>query len=263
MERSSPAALESWRVDLDVERLAAAPQFLELALPGRTARAFRASGVEMRGAGEVTWRGRPEQGGGLAVLTLHEGLVAGLIYLGDEVWEVAPDPRGGHRLERLDQERFPFCGEPLSDPGGEAPPPHRELPAVARGPGGLTTVDVLVTYTPQARDAAGGTAAIEATAQAAVDIANTAFLDSEVDVRFRLALAALSTRNDSGNYSADLSWLRNDPTTAALRDDVGADLVSLLVENAGGVCGVGYLGPSPSSVHQVTARGCAVGNLSW
>ena len=258
---SSPAATEAYGIAIDATLLAAGPGRLELPIPGRGEIAIRAERIERRGGSDLAWRGRIEGGSGLAVLTLRRLLVAGLVYVADEVWEIAPIAGGGHRLERLDQELFPPCGDALPVDGDRPSDPARSLPVVS-GPA-LATVDVLITYTPQARDAAGGTAAIEAIAQAAVDISNTAFAESLVDVRFRLAHAALSTRNDSGNYSADLAWLRNDPTTAALRGQYGADVVSLLVENAGGVCGVGYLGPGPTSVYQVTARSCAVGNLTW
>jgi hypothetical protein len=261
--QSSPAALESWRAEVDVELLAAAPDRLELELPGRAAEWFRVSGVERRGVGDLAWRGRPEQGPGLAVLTLRGERAGGLVDLGEEVWELSPLPGGSHRLERLDQDLFPLCGEPLTGAGEPAPPAPWAPSSAARRPAELTTIDVLVTYTPQARDGAGGTGGIEFVAQSAVDVTNTAFAESQSDVRFRLVHIALSTRNDSGDYNADLAWLRSDPVTAALRDLHGADLVSLLVENAGGVCGVGYLGPGPNAVYQVTARACAVGNISW
>jgi hypothetical protein len=53
-----------------------------------------------------------------------------------------------------------------------------------------------------------------------------------------------------------------------LRDQYAADLVSLIPEDGGGFCGRGYVmrNPGPgfaSSAFQVTARGCAVGNLSF
>ena len=130
-------------------------------------------------------------------------------------------------------------------------------------------IDVLGYYTPQARDAAGGVAQIEALVQSAVDLSNTAFGNSQMTPRFRLIEAALSERNDSGNMSADLNWLASDAGVAAYRDEVRADMVSLIV-NSGGFCGIAQLplnwGDPPANqgrVHQVTARTCAVGNLSF
>ena len=129
--------------------------------------------------------------------------------------------------------------------------------------------DVLTMYTPQARDAAGGVPQIEALIQAAVDNANTAFMNSEMPLRFHLAGTALADHDDAGNSGTDLSWLINDAVTAALRDDLNADLVSLITEDGAGFCGRGQLpltwgpGGNPGAVHQVTARGCAVGNLTY
>jgi hypothetical protein len=84
---------------------------------------------------------------------------------------------------------------------------------------------------------------------------------------FDLVATALSVREDSGDMGADLSWLAQDAATAALRNAVGADMVSLLVEG-GNACGIGYVmrNPGPGfagSAYQVTARSCAVGNLSF
>jgi hypothetical protein len=130
-------------------------------------------------------------------------------------------------------------------------------------------VAVLSMYTPQARDAAGSVPQIETLIQAAVDNSNTAFINSEMPIRFHLVGTALANRNDSGNTSSDLGWLSGDPITAALRNDLAADLVSLIVDDGGGFCGIGQLpfnwgaGGNPNSVHQVTARDCAVGNLSY
>jgi hypothetical protein len=83
-----------------------------------------------------------------------------------------------------------------------------------------------------------------------------------------MVYTGLAAHNDTGSSSADLTWLRSDTQVADLRDHYGADLVSLLANDGGGFCGIGYVmrnvDPSfASSAFQVTARGCAVGNLSY
>ena len=80
-------------------------------------------------------------------------------------------------------------------------------------------------------------------------------------------LIAEVAHDDAGDLGIDLSWVSGDATVAALRDQYGADMVSLIVENGAGFCGMGYVqrsvGPGfASSAFQVTARSCAVGNLS-
>lgn len=135
---------------------------------------------------------------------------------------------------------------------------------------GILTVpiDVMAVYTPQARDAAGGVAAIEATIQAAVDNANTAFIDSNMAARFTLVHTSLADYNDSGSSAADLDWVSSNAGVAELRDLHGADMVALIPENLSGSCGRGYVmrNPGPGfedSAFQVTDRGCAVGNLTY
>ena len=123
-------------------------------------------------------------------------------------------------------------------------------------------------YTPQARDAAGGVAQIDALIQAAVDNANTAFMNSLVNARYNLVATALANHNDAGDLGADLSWVQTDSAVSTLRNQYGADMVSLVVQNGAGYCGMGYVMSSisssfASSAFQVTAKDCAVGNLTF
>jgi hypothetical protein len=142
------------------------------------------------------------------------------------------------------------------------------LAAQTRAATATSVLDVMLLYTPQARDAAGGVANIEATAQAAVDNMNTAFSNSNVAAQLNLVLTALANHDDAGNLSTDLTWVSGDATVAALRAQVGADLVGLLVEDGAGFCGLGYVmrdvgAAFAPNAFQVTARTCAVGNLSY
>ena len=86
--------------------------------------------------------------------------------------------------------------------------------------------------------------------------------------QLNLVHTALANYDDTGNLSADLDWLDSDADVAALRDSYAADMVSLIVENGGSGCGIGYVmrSPGPSFeafAFQVTDRGCAVGNLTY
>lgn len=267
--RPSPGAVSWTALTLDTAPLAAGAPGLTLApLPGIELLA-QLDHLERRGSTDLVWRGRvANREDSQVVLTLRHGLVAGAIFLPDRVYEIFTSPAGPVAAE-LNSALFPACGgSPI--PEGEGRGEKRG--EAWSGRASLDTpdsIDVMVMYTAQARDAAGGVAEIETTAQAAVDMANTAFANSDMVARFRLVHTELATRNDTGNMSSDLSWLRNDATVAALRDEHAADLVSLIVNNGGSACGVGYLlgntdpatfGPSG---FQVTARGCAVGNLTY
>ncbi|MEM8963744.1 MAG: M12 family metallo-peptidase [Acidobacteriota bacterium] len=261
-------------------------EFLGLALPEGAVLTATRSGVERRAYG-MTWRGFLDTGDRV-VITRHKGLLAGAFWLDGRVFEIQPNG-GAHLLVELDPASFPPCAtgadqvvDNLSD---VVPPSHPKLDeghhhashahhAIHRDHGGAVTeggtvnMDVMVVYTPQARAAAGGTASIEATSQAAVDASNTGFIDSEGDGRFTLVHAFETAYNDSNSLNVDLNWVANNAEVAEKRDLYGADMVGLIVENGGGGCGIGFVmrNPGPGfagSAFQVTDRGCAVGNLTY
>ena len=110
------------------------------------------------------------------------------------------------------------------------------------------TIDVAVFYTPAAREAAGGRGAIEAVIDLMVAETNKAYEAS--DVRHRLALVHRSEvpYTETGQSGLDLVRLLN-PSDGhmddvhALRDQSGADLVHLIVNEAS-YCGLADLGSS-------------------
>ena len=106
-------------------------------------------------------------------------------------------------------------------------------------------IDLLAVYTAAARIQNGGAAGIQALIQAAVDNANLAFTDSNMDIVFQLVHTAEVNRVE-GTSSDDLIWVRNDPGVKNLRNLRGADMVSLIT--AGDYCGRGYVqrNPGPS-----------------
>jgi len=205
----SPAATAAVPVSIALDQLEQGAAVLRLELPDGPIVDARLADLERRGPGDLVWRGRIEGGHrGELTLTMKNGFVAGLVSLAEGSWEVRTQPGGGQSLERLDTESFPTCGtppaaEPLLLPEGDVDPCPNPIDRPDR-------IDVLGYYTPEARDAAGGVAQIEALVQSAVDISNTAFSNAQMIARFRLVDAELSTRSDSGNMSADLNWLASD-----------------------------------------------------
>ena len=205
-------------------------------------------------------KGQPQE---QIIISAVGGAYAGSLYTTSVTYEFSPHQSGMMRVAALKPDAFPDCE------GAEAVLAAMAVEQTTSGLRGTTdSFDVMVMYTPEARDAAGGTAGIQATAQAAVDAMNLSFTNSGVDAEGILVFTQLADYNDSANSSADLTWVRNDPLVAALRDTVGADMVSLIAEDIGNSCGRGYLMTNPgpgfaSSAFQVTARSCAVGNLSF
>ena len=119
------------------------------------------------------------------------------------------------------------------------------------------TIDVAVIYTASAREEEGGAAAIEALIDLVVAVTNQAFSDSGVHHRLRLVESAEVAYEETGDSIVDLSRL-TDPSDGhmdevnAMRDRVGADLVSLMVGESD-VCGRAY----HQGAFSITLRGCA------
>ncbi len=205
------------------------------------------------------------------MITSHAGVLAGTIRMGADLYEIRPSP-GGQVIERIDPSSFSACAGSLdlssSADASNSSEARASIGTDNREAGELQTIDLLSVYTPQARAAAGGAAQIHAIIQAAVDAANQAFSNSQIGAVYRLVKTAEATRDDSGDLNQDLAWVAGDAATANLRNEVGADMVSLVVEDGGGFCGMSYAMRSPGSgfaagAFQVTRRGCAVSNLSF
>lgn len=264
----SPAAVESWQVQLDGPPAARGELWL-LPLPEGLS-SWQTRNLELSAGGNFRWHGIASDGSDEhAIIVRRDGALSGLLSTHAGLYELIPD---GERnwLVRLDSSRYPACD------GADEPPAQAQEQSLAAEPtpppsapeGGTVHIDVLVVYSPQARDAVGGVAQIEALAQAAVDAANLSFENSLSTPRFNLVRTRLTNRNDSGNSATDLNWVASDAEVAQWRNESGADMVALIAENIGSSCGRGFVMRNvgagfASSAFQVTARNCAVGNLTY
>lgn len=92
-------------------------------------------------------------------------------------------------------------------------------------------IDLMELYTFAAENGAGGRPQIEAKIAAAVDLLNTALIQSEVyNVTFRLVYTARIDRDENLNSLQLLMCLTQDAGVAQLRAEHGADLVGLWTE---------------------------------
>lgn len=185
---------------------------------------------------------------------------------------------GQHRITQLDPEKIPPCGNAtlpaMSSIIEPAPTPEREPQAegeVVAGktnksvlppttvstiatadappatlPEAVTTVDILVVYTPAVASANGGAAGVAALINAAIASANTSYSHGGVGLTLRLVHAAQISYTGSGNLTTDLTKLQSTgdgvmDQAHALRDQYKADVVCLLVPNGGAYAGLGYL----------------------
>ncbi|MCO5334637.1 MAG: zinc-dependent metalloprotease [Pyrinomonadaceae bacterium] len=262
-ERSSVASVRESEIAVDDALLPVSATFVLPVFNGKSYTAVRSDseGFERRGAGNITWRGKIASGDfrGDVVITQIEKSFSALIYTPEAVYEIVP--KGSrHYLVELDQRLFPPCaGEVAGERFASV-----SRPGVAGDSG--DRIDVLVLYTAAVRTSAGGDAQAKTIAQQAIDATNTAYINSKIRQRVRLVGAEFTNLTETGDFSSELSNLRGDAAANARRDELNADLVDMLT-NSTAACGIGYLmgplGGNPGNGFTVTARTCAVGNLSF
>lgn len=256
----SVASVRESRIELD-HHISSREIFIPL-FDGKTYRAVE-TGSEVRALDDRTWRGKLVAGKfkGDVIITFRKGFVSGLIYSPDEVYEIVP--RGdSHYLVQLDQSLYPECA---GDVKGENFAPVTAAPEGVGSDSG-DRIDVLIMYTTATKNFLGGDAQAQVFAQQAIDASNTAYINSKIRQRVRLVSAQEFVYTETASAQTDLSNFRANPTVQGLRDSTNADLAAMLGEIAG-ACGVGYLiGPAtgnPNNGFTVTARSCAVGNLTF
>lgn len=262
-----PYARQALETDVDSSAVAAGRGAIVLQLPGGGSVVLNRTGFEQRGEGNAMWRGQSAQhSDSEAVITAHNGLMVGRIVLDDKVYTLQPGANGHHLFQELDTAAFPECDSgagQLVALDSEAPGGAVSASAEAAG----TVIDLLSVYTQRVSSRLGSQAAAEAMIQSAVDNANAAFSNSNVDVQYRLVHTAQVDYSTAGTTTDDLYWVTGDPGIASLRDEVGADMVSIIVDTAGS-CGTGWVQRSPSAgfqayAFQATDMDCAVGNLTF
>jgi hypothetical protein len=259
--------------DVDSALLSSVPDGLTISLPGEPDLSFERYGHQTRGARNSVWRGKISgDSTAKATLTYYEGLLFGRI--GSEVYSIRTGANGRTIIERIDTDSFkPEWGHDHASHGHERIPPvsgstmpqgtSTSTTTTSAAADGTVEIVLMSVYTPQARAAAGGATQIQGQIQAAVDQANTAFINSNMIARYFLAHTEEVAYKDSGNINTDLDWVTDDAGVAALRNTYSADMVSLVVENGGAYCGIGWIQRNPGSgfagyAFQVTDRGCLV-----
>jgi hypothetical protein len=259
--------------DIDSALLSSVPDGLTISLPGEPDYSFERHSHQRRGARNSVWRGKiAGDSTAKATLTYHEGLLFGRIESGNEVYSIRTGANGRTIIERIDTDSFkPEWSHDRASHGRERVPPVSDSTTTQGSSTDMTTINaaadgtieivLMSVYTPQARAAAGGATQIQGQIQAAVDQANTAFVNSNMIARYFLAHTEEVAYNDSGNINSDLDWVTDDAGVAALRNTYSADMVSLIVENGAGYCGIGWIQRNPGSgfapyAFQVSDRGC-------
>jgi hypothetical protein len=159
--------------------------------------------------------------------------------------ESVDDPEPGLQLPARGQ-RSVQLGESSGDDAAE----FMEEPPV---------IEVMVVYTSQAREGAGGTDAILAQIHLAMAEANLVMENSGIATRLRLVHAAEISYAETGDLDSDLARLRGTKDgymdeVHAWREEHRADLVSLFLERSQRYAGLAYLSISAESAFSVVQR---------
>ncbi|MBI5375917.1 MAG: hypothetical protein HZA77_10810 [Candidatus Schekmanbacteria bacterium] len=198
--------------------------------------------LEQRENGDYTWFGKVH-GKRLStvVMTVADGYLYGHIEINGETYSIGPES-GNYLVVKEDYSKaLPMCD------GGKVPEIKNKKTQAKRA-GSLQAdsgeeIDVLVLYTKQMKKKFGKK--LKAQIQNFVDIANSGYKNSDVNLKLRLAHSELykdAKANENVDISEALYYFYADPAVNEIRDNYKADLVCLMrVYHDGASCGTGFM----------------------
>ncbi|MHC5006234.1 MAG: M12 family metallo-peptidase [Planctomycetota bacterium] len=263
---ADPTVVRSRAVSVDFEQLSALQPGRGLVFNVFENVSFPAT-VETAGTSGTFSGGIDGKPHGTFVLVVNEGSLTAILRVpGEGTYRIRSSGAGGHVVQEIDDASFPSCA---SD--GEHAVLNGGIAGDAAADDG-SVIDVLVVYTPLARGAMGGTAAIEAEISLAAAYANSAYNASFINTQLNVVHTAEVNYNESSGYADHLYRLTNPSdgfmdNVHDLRDQYAADMVSLIVDD-GQYCGIAWVmnTVSPafaSSAFSVTTWYCAAANLTF
>lgn len=231
--------------------------------------------VERRGDDRYSWHGRLEgQPASRFDIVVEGGVMLGNVHPeGRLPYEIRyGGPGAGHVVREVAPDTTATCGVGPEQELSRARPAAPSARSPLQDSGAF--VDVLVVYTDAAVSAAGGLAAMHALIQLSIDTTNTAYADSAVSHRLRLAgRMATGYDEDGTNMSGHLNLLTNDGDLVMddihdRRDDDAADLVALIVDDTdppSNIYGVAWVGGDTDDTRgfSVTDQGFAASATNW
>jgi hypothetical protein len=231
--------------------------------------------TEARGVNDYTLTGRlADHPDSSFALSVKDGvMIANFRPIGGKLYTVRYFGNGLHDLNESDATKYPPC---TTGPEQEVrvtasnPAVQKDDPADSGvvAPDAGDKADVIVLYTPGARAAAGGTAAMQALINLAVSEANTAYQQSQINLQLRLVFQSEIPFFGDNLDSSNLNSLSNNGQVQALRNAYGADLVSLMVNDSSS-CGLGYVMTGSASTNFASSGftlvhwDCATGYYSY
>lgn len=263
-------AIARYDVSLDPARVAANPPTLALTLPdGRELVATRELFVIDDDAGLRSWVGAVRQateaettGDGYLQLMERGDRVTGILNIGIEQYRLISAGPGLHQWVSIGSDT-PSCalGRTHADTSArQSPVPHDVAVAPIGAPVEkmITEIDVLAVYTNGFSGAAE--TGVRDFIEDSVALANTGFIRSQVNARYRLVhMAKLTGAQPPLNTGISAwEWINTAPTEVAdLRDAYGADIVGLFVPLSFSAvfCGIANLPQSNGGIQSATIGG--------
>ncbi|MBC6449508.1 reprolysin-like metallopeptidase [Actinokineospora xionganensis] len=227
---------------------------IEIPLGDQVVRAVR-DHTEVTGSGGIAWFGGVDGAplsDSLEAVTLirHGDQVTGTVAHGGTAYTLRPAAGGGHLFDEVDYATMP--------PSRHATPTGEPDTLGVSVSVGVTVVRVLVAASEQASTVPD----LRGLAELAIATANRGFANNRLPIRFELA-GVLPTDYAERGFDKDLSALRTGRVggVAAKRDEVKADVVSMLVRHNGN-CGVGFIKATANTAFSVVNTDCARANFS-
>ena len=235
--------------------------------PGLGVRAERTA-LEAPEAGGFVWSGKGTgQGDAFVTLVVNDGEVLGHVQTGGRLYSIEQVSGQVHRITEIDQRKIRDDIH-VTPPASGVKPRTEAAPAPAETAEAVTEIRIMVAHTVKARKEIGTPSQMQNRINQAIALANTAFLNSGVQIKFTriggeneipatydeaTLYGGLNTDANYGNLLCDLTGVRgadwgcsNNKTEvfAALRSKrtaVKADLV-ILMRQRGAACGIAWLG---------------------
>ena len=201
---------------------------------------------EIRGRERFTWRGEIHSQFGVegsATFTVDGERIRGSLRLGWARYQVVSSSDGRTWLDEIDSSYVPPPHPSSPIVPEEDHDPFPELaPATPLDMDEDTSVDIIVFYTQAAISFYADEADLRLAIRNAVDMANTAYLNSAVPGRLRLiGIFPYDFEEDPDDGPGDLAAFRSDPWVQYLMDLYSADLGALIGDYSGAFCGLGYV----------------------
>lgn len=236
-------------VDIDFEALMA--DRISFSLDGTTEVTAVRDYTEEGYGNTFTWVGHLEGDVYSTVTFTKRGVtVAGVVTFDDKLFEILYLKDGVHIVREVDTtDEMPHADDSIQVPASADPSSSNDSNSDLVSSGGAQStgeiIDVMVVYTPSARNSAGGTANMETHIINAIARANTAYANSEVAQRINLVHMREIAYTETGNLGTSLSDITGTSDgkmdeVHAWRNEYGADLVAL-ISNDTSACGQGYL----------------------